>query len=312
MVYLGRLGSHPLTILLKYGGQAIRTLSMLHREKPSAVFVMSPPVFACATVALYCALRGVPFVVDAHTAAFLHPRWKRFQSLQLALCRRAATTIVTDEMFATQIREAGGHASIVRDVPIVFPKGTSPARNSEFSVAVVCSFNPDEPVDTILAAASRMSDVGFYLTGDPKSSGTSLTRSHTANVTFTGFMTVGDYGALLASADAVMVLTTRDHTMLRGAYEAIYQGTPVIISDWPLLRMAFPEGAVHVDNSEQALVDAVYTVRRHAAAYRQAAQRLRGRKLEEWQECKSRLLSLLVGRRVNRSQRSSPPTGGRS
>ena len=51
-----------------------------------------------------------------------------------------------------------------------------------------------------------------------------------------------------------MTLTTRDHTMLRGAYEAIYQGTPVIVSDWALLRESFPEGAAHVENTAKAIV----------------------------------------------------------
>ena len=40
-----------------------------------------------------------------------------------------------------------------------------------------------------------------------------------------------------------MALTTEDHTMLRGAYEAIYQGTPIIVSNSALLRVAFNEGA---------------------------------------------------------------------
>ena len=62
------------------------------------------------------------------------------------------------------------------------------------------------------------------------------------NVTLTGFLSDEAYGGLVCGADVVMTLTTRDHTMLRGAYEAIYQGTPVIVSDWPLLREALRRG----------------------------------------------------------------------
>ena len=38
MVYLGWLGSHPLTIGFKYAGQAWRTWRILRRERPDAVF----------------------------------------------------------------------------------------------------------------------------------------------------------------------------------------------------------------------------------------------------------------------------------
>ena len=97
MVYRRSLGSRPATVWLKYLAQAADTFRILRAERPNAVFVMSPPVFAVITVWLWSRLHRVPYVVDAHTAAFLHPRWRYFQSLHNALCRRAATTIVTNE-----------------------------------------------------------------------------------------------------------------------------------------------------------------------------------------------------------------------
>jgi hypothetical protein len=75
MVYWSRLGSSILTVWLKYLGQAFRTFRLLSQERPDVVFVMTPPVFAVATVWLWCALNRIPYVVDAHTAAFAHPRW---------------------------------------------------------------------------------------------------------------------------------------------------------------------------------------------------------------------------------------------
>ena len=107
MVYLGWLGSHPLTIGFKYAGQAWRTWRILRRERPDAVFLMVPPVFAALVVWAYGALHRVPFVLDAHTAAFLHPRWRAWQWLQRALSRRAATTIVTNEHLASRGARGG-------------------------------------------------------------------------------------------------------------------------------------------------------------------------------------------------------------
>jgi glycosyltransferase involved in cell wall biosynthesis len=111
------------------------------------------------------------------------------------------------------------------------------------------------------------------------------------NVTLTGFLPTAAYGGLLSSADAVLALTTRDHTMLRGAYEAVYQGTPVIVSDWPLLREAFPAGAVHVDNTAAAIVGAIRAIQAAPASYRAGASRLRAMKLERWRVVREELLA---------------------
>jgi glycosyltransferase involved in cell wall biosynthesis len=282
MVYLGWLGSHPLTIGFKYAGQAWRTWRILRRERPDAVFLMVPPVFAALVVWAYGALHRVPFVLDAHTAAFLHPRWRAWQWLQRALSRRAATTIVTNEHLASQVREAGGRATLVPDVPVRFAAIEPLARTTEFLVAVVCSFNYDEPVREMLDTARALPGVRFMMTGNPKDLLPELKANRPTNVTLTGFLPDAAYAGLLTSADAVMTLTTRDHTMLRAAYEAIYQGTPVIVSDWPLLRSAFDEGAVYVENTSSAIAEGIRKMERDHAAYRAGAVRLRERKLERW------------------------------
>jgi glycosyltransferase involved in cell wall biosynthesis len=282
MVYMGRFGSRPSTILFKYVGQAIRTARILRRERPSAVFVMTPPLFA-ALPAFWYARRGrAKVVLDAHSAAFMHPRWRRFQWLQGTLCRRAATTLVHNDRIAGFVHAAGGHATLVPDVPIRFSRVETFQRPPEFTIAVVCSFNYDEPVDAILAAAATLPDVRFFITGNPTHLRPDLRNGLPVNATLTGFISTAAYGGLLQGVDAVMTLTTRDHTMLRGAYEAIYQGTPVIVSDWPILRAAFDEGAAHVRNDAEGIAEGIRTMQRRHAAYRAGAERLRRRKLDAW------------------------------
>jgi glycosyltransferase involved in cell wall biosynthesis len=293
MVYRESFGSRRATVWLKYLAQALDTFRILPRERPDAVFVMSPPVFAVLTVWFWSRLHRVPYVVDAHTAAFLHPRWKYFQRLHNALCRRAATTIVTNDFLAAQLRSAGAHVTIIRDVPVEY-RGTSDFRpEGPFTVAVVCSFNDDEPVAEILGAAAQLDDVRFYVTGNPKYLDPSLTASLPRNVTLTGFLSDEAYGSLLTHADAVLTLTTRDHTMLRGAYEAVYQGTPVIVSDWPLLREAFGRGAVHVNNTADAIASAVRAVRTHRDRYKAEVVELRREKLALWNAAKASLVEIV-------------------
>ena len=293
MVYWESLGSRPMTVWLKYLGQAVRTWRILRAERPSAVFVMTPPVVAPLVAWVYCALHGTPLVLDAHTAAFLHPRWRHFQRLQFWLARRAATTIVHNSHLGGLVEAHGGHATVVSDIPVQFEDTEEYALPPGFNVALVCSFNPDEPIANILAAARQLPDVHFHMTGNPKSLAPALKENLPPNVRLTGFLSDAAYGFLISHADAVMTLTTRDHTMLRGAWEAIYQGTPVIVSDWSILRESFDAGAVHVDNSPEQIVRAVEEVRRHHEQYREAARRLRVRKEQRWAAVRNALQARL-------------------
>ena len=295
MVYLPRFGSRPSTILFKYIGQWIKTARILRRERPDTVFVMTPPVFAALPAFFYAWRHGKRVVLDAHTAAFVLPRWRAFQWLQRILCRTAVTTLVSNEHLAAVVRAAGGHATLVPDVPVIFPDRESfvpPAVS--MTVAVVCSFDQDEPIAAIFEAAAQLPDVRVFVTGDSRRLPREMVERLPPNLSLTGFLSTAAYGGLLRDADVVMALTTFDHTMLRGAYEAIYQGTPVIVSNWELLRQAFPDGAVHVDNTAASIVAAVRTVQRNRAGYRAGAERLRTRKLERWQATRREILGKLT------------------
>jgi glycosyltransferase involved in cell wall biosynthesis len=165
-------------------------------------------------------------------------------------------------------------------------------------VAVVCSFNYDEPLPAIIEAARLVPDVHFCVTGNPKHLAADLKARMPANMRLTGFLSTEAYGALVRGADVVLTLTTRDHTMLRGAYEAIYQGTPVIVSNWQLLRTAFPEGALHVDNTAEQIAAAIRRAQTGTAALRAGAARLRARKSQDFMSTLAALRERLVGARM--------------
>ena len=294
MVYVASLGSRASTIVLKYVVQWFRTAQILRRERPDTVFVMTPPVFAALPAFWYAWRHARRVVLDAHTAAFVLPRWRLFQWLQRLMCRRAATTLVSNQHLAREIRDAGGHAIVVPDVPIIFPAGGDFARPTAFTVAVVCSFDRDEPLAAIFDAARQLPDVHFFVTGNPRSLPAELKAAISPNVTLTGFLSTAAYGRLLTCADAVLVLTTFNHTMLRGAYEAIYQATPVIVSDWPILREAFPEGATYADNTADGIVAAIRTVQGNPGMFRAGAARLRDAKLERWQATRTAILARIT------------------
>lgn len=298
MVYAARYGSRPETIALKYVAQWRETAEILRGESPEVVFVMSPPVVAALPAFWYAWRHRARVVLDAHTGAFLNRRWRHLHWLQRWMCRRAATTIVHNSRIAECVHEAGGHSVLVPDVPIVFQSPSRFPRDERFTIAVVCSFNYDEPVAQMFEAAARVPDVRFFVTGNPKHLDDSLRALMPPNMSLTGFLSTEAYGGLLQGADAVLTLTSLDHTMLRGAYEAIYQGTPVIVSDKALLREYFNDGALHVDNSPEAIAGAIRTMQQCHPEFKAGALRLRDRKLAAWQQTKAAIL-----------ERIAPPSG---
>ena len=290
--------------ILKYPVQTLMTIALLLRERPRVVLVQSPPTIAPLVVAAYAALTGALFVVDAHSDAMLSPFWTRPRSLQRLLARRALATIVTNEHFADAIRAMGGCALVLQDIPTSFPDGSFGV-DGEFNLAVVNTFASDEPLDAVLAAADELESVRFYITGDTSRVPESVTSHAPSNVRFTGFLPEDRYYGLLRSCDAVMCLTTRDHTMQRGACEALSLGKPIITSDWPILIDYFSMGTVHVDNTEAGIRAGVLQMQGGLDSYEMSIVKLQSRQQTEWESAEQTLLQL-----INDADDASTVNGG--
>ena len=153
----------------------------------------------------------------------------------------------------------------------------------------VSSFTSDEPLSIFLEAAARLPDVQFYVTGDFRAADRAILDSKPANVAFTGFLPKSEYAGLLMAADAVICLTTLNHTMQRGAYEAVYLGKPVITSNTEVLRQAFYKGAVHVEPTVIDIQQGILKMKQNLRPYITEVRQLRDEKLERWEKTKKKL-----------------------
>ncbi len=289
---------------IKYSYQTVATLVLLARRRPRLVLVQSPPSLAVMVTALYAAFSGARYVVDAHSAAMLSGWWTRPEWLHRLLARRALATIVTNDHFAERIRGWGATALVLRDIPTAFPVDGAYTVNGAFNVMVVNTFALDEPLAAIVAAAEDLDDVMFRVTGDPGRGVVPVPGRTPANVRFTGFLADEEYYALMAASDVVMCLTTRDHTMQRGACEALSLGRPIITSHWPLLRSYFHAGTVHVDNTPSGIREGVVEMRRSHARFEEEIAALQLEQRDEWATALETLGGLLndldAGRRGGR------------
>jgi glycosyltransferase involved in cell wall biosynthesis len=279
----------------KYTIQAIQTIRLLLSRRPRTVFVQSPPSPAALLIAAYGAITGTRLVVDAHSDAMLRSYWTRPARLYSWLARRADATIVTNDHFASTIEAQGGKALVIRDIPTEFPTGGIFDPDDGFTVAVVNTFADDEPLAAILAAAEALPRVTFYVTGRIDRAPAGLVDSAPDNVRFTGFLDDADYYEMLRRTGAVMCLTTRNHTMQRGACEALSLGRPIITSNWPLLRDYFGRGAVHVDAVPEEIREGVVAIMADHARYEREIAEQQQVQQQEWTRALTALSGLLEG-----------------
>jgi glycosyltransferase involved in cell wall biosynthesis len=279
---------------LKYPRQAVATLAALVRRRPPVVFVQTPPSFATWTAALYATLFRAALVIDAHSDAFNRGYWTKPAWLNDGVLRRAAVTVVTARHWADRIESIGGRAVVVPAIPTELVVGDPPPL-APFSVAVVTTWAPDEPVEAVLEAARLCPDATFYVTGRPRNPERFDGRMP-PNVHLTGFLAEPTYNGLLAHAGAVMCLTTRDHTMQNGAAEALYLGTPIITSDWGVLREYFSRGTIHVDNSPAAIAAAVRRMMDDGERYRAEVRSLRDEIGARWERDRAAMLAAIEDR----------------
>lgn len=289
---------------MKYPAQLLRTVRLLVGKRPRALFVQSPPSFAAWAAAAYAAATGAAVVVDAHSDAFERAIWTRPAWMNRRMAGSVAAVLVTDEHWARIVRGWGGRPILVPNVPSPLEPGPPPALDPERpNVVVVNTWAPDEPLLEVLAAADAMPDVAFHVTGRSDHVA-GLGRPIPDHVRFTGFLDEPAYLGLVAAADAVVCLTSRDHTMQNGAAEALTLGTPVVTSDWAILRSYFSRGTVHTDNTAASIEAGLRRLLGERESYREAIRDLRAERRRDWESTKAEVVAAVSHRLAK--------TGGRS
>ena len=122
----------------------------------------------------------------------------------------------------------------------------------------ICSFDSDEPVREVLAAAHLIDpETTLYITGNSKKMDKSLSSNLASNVKFTGYLEEIEYVQMLQSCDAIVTLTKNPNTMQCGAYEAVAVGTPLVIGPDRAMVDYFSRGRVVAEISPEGVATAI-------------------------------------------------------
>jgi glycosyltransferase involved in cell wall biosynthesis len=280
-VYYGRMGQ-LLQAPVRYLVQAWRTWLILYRERPDIIFVQNPPIFAVLVASLYTRIFGGRYVIDSHTGAFLSPKWSWSVGLHRMLSRGALTTIVHNESQGRLVQRWGCPYIVLAFTPGDYPAGESYPLGEKFNVAVICSFDADEPLEILFEAAGHLKEACFYLTGDAQRIDRRLLMKKPENILLTGYLSYNSYIGLLRNTSAIMDLVNNEHTLLMGAFEAVSLGVPLIVSDWPLLRNYFSQGTVYTPNTVEGICEGVRRMRGGHAQFQRGILLLQEQLQVEW------------------------------
>ncbi|MBN1202247.1 MAG: hypothetical protein JXJ20_10365 [Anaerolineae bacterium] len=288
----GRSGS-VIQAPFRYVVQTWKTWRILRQERPDVVVVQNPPIFCALAVYLYTRWYGGGFAIDSHTGAFTSRKWRWSRWLHRALSRRALATIVHNTGQEQIVKRWECPYCVMGFTPGDYSFAEPFPLDGQFNVAVVCAFMSDEPLNVVFEAARQTPDVDFYFSGDSSRLPAHLLARKPDNCHLTGYLPYAQYIGLLRDADVVMDLTDANHTLLMGGFEAVSLGTPLITSDWPVLRDYFSLGTVHVPNTVQGIREGVDRARHEQADLKRDIVRLREQLIAEWEQELAALEALL-------------------
>jgi len=276
----------------------VLTIKCLLTGQRDVLFVQNPSLMLTTMAAALKGLRNYSLVQDLHSYFYElmeNPRSTRdklYRVLSRYCIRRADLTIVTNEYLKDLVHSLGGRPFVLQDPIPSNAKGTKIDLGPGAHVVFICSYSQDEPLrEVAIAAAALGTGVTVHVTGCPPKGFDKS--AWPPNMVSTGFLAEIDYWNLLASADVILTLTTRDHTLLCGAYEALAVGRPIVMSRTPALESYFAGAVMFSGTTGCELADAIRCVLSGSALQDSEVATKRATLQKDWERRFVALLDLI-------------------
>lgn len=270
-------------VLVRWALSAVATVVQVVRRRPDVVIVTNPPLLAGLVAWAAGRVVGARVALDSHPGGFGGQGDRvaaRLQRLHRWLARRVELSVVAAPVWRDAVVGWGGRAVVVHEAPGDWRP--APARRHErLQVLYVGRLAADEPWAAVLEAAAACPACDVLVTGDAAGAGIDAGRV-VPNVRLVGFLDAPAYRQAVLDADVVVTLTTEPGSIMRAACEAVWAGRPLVISDWPAGREAFPH-AVPAANDAASLARAFRQVDAGYAALAAVAPEARRLQLDRWE-----------------------------
>jgi glycosyltransferase involved in cell wall biosynthesis len=256
---------------------------------------------------------GYVLIVDRHSNFKLasinsrKPKWFFFHLLSRYTVKKADFTIITNENLKKLVEDWGGKGLVLQDrLPNLDPNTILAKLPGDINIMCVTTYSSDEPIFEIAEAASSLLDVNFYFTGRYSSYRhiKEFEAIKPSNVTLTGFISEAEYIALMRGVDYVMVLTTEDDLLTCGAYEAVAEEKPMILSNTKAIIEYFNKGAIYTGPETYELKQAVEAACRMKDNLTNDVKLLKSELTSSWAETFEQLVQ-----KITSSDRNNDHTG---
>jgi hypothetical protein len=201
-------------------------------NRPRVLWIQLPPSPLMYLALMYKKiLKNSIVIVDCHNGVFWG-KWKFF--LRKDLLNELDIIIVHNWVIRNVAIDLGIKEEkiiILEDKPAVkdMSKFFIPRVTERPQVLMPCSFNIDEPLDIVFAAASLIPQVDILISG-PMEKGRKLFDydKKPSNVSFLGYLKYDDFELVFRQSDLILGLTTEDHIQLSVANEAVGFEIPML------------------------------------------------------------------------------------
>lgn len=246
---------------IRYFVCVLVTTRDLFLERPKLVVCQYPSLVLNLLVIAIRPFLRFRYVIDAHNVILEDLGRSFLVRWMVALClTRADMVLVTNDWVASLLPVSKYRCAILPDALPEIDEEPRPSWLSEDTgdyITLIASFSSDEPIrEFITGYVSSGTDAVLYVTGNTARAGELLDLA-SSRVIFTGYISDSDFAGLVAHSRCVVDLTTREGCLVRGGYEALAAGVPIILSDTNVLRDIFSGAAIFTRNEVSAYSDAI-------------------------------------------------------
>jgi len=271
VVFLNVLFGRKLAAPLRYAWLALRTLSLLRRERPRVVLAQNPAIFLPLLLVLVKRFYKFRLVVDHHAVWSMKTLRQPFLSqgiavLEAFVSKRADANMSPNNNWTRELRARGATDAFTYHDYISQPimtKGQgqtgewSPFQLPPHRFLVIAAHggHPQELLEEEVGAIRGLDGYLLVITGKREKLGHRIERMNLPiNVIYPGYLDDTQYESLKRNADVALSLSIELNTVPHAIHEYLAFGIPTIVLKDPLLRSLFDGAIVEIQDARPETV----------------------------------------------------------
>jgi hypothetical protein len=271
VVFLNVLFGKKFAAPLRYVFLALRTLSLIGKERPRVVLAQNPPIFLPLLLVMAKRVAKFRLIVDHHAVWSMKTLRQPFLSQGIAVLeelvsRRADANMSPNNNWTRELRARGATDAFTYHDFI--PQATTTKGQSQtsqwasfqlpahrFLVIAAHGGHPQELLEEEIEAIGGLEGYLLVITGKREKLGYRIAKANApSNVIYPGYLDDAHYEALKRNADVALSLSTELNTVPHAIHEYLAVGIPTIVLKDPLLRSLFDGAIVEITDARPETV----------------------------------------------------------